>query len=136
MVNSCVLLRNTKITARIEQLRTERSKRLEITADKVLRRLEARASVTPRDFYNSDGSFIQIHELDPDIGIAIKSIEVVELYAGRGDQKTAIGLVRKITVHDGKAADELLGKNLGLWKEVGSKDNPIHVSRIELVPLV
>lgn len=31
---------------------------------------------------------------------------------------------------------ELLGKNLGLWKEVGSKDNPLIFGKIELVPLV
>lgn len=31
---------------------------------------------------------------------------------------------------------ELLGKNLNLWKEVGSKDNPLIFGKIELVPLV
>ena len=31
---------------------------------------------------------------------------------------------------------ELLGKNLGIWKEVGSKDNPLQqITRVELVPL-
>lgn len=119
------LLKNPKICARIDTLRAERNKRLEINADKVLRRLEARASVTPRDFYKADGSFIPIHELDADVAIGIKSIEVAEFFDGGGPGKQAIGLIRKITMVDGKASDDLLGRNLNLWKDVGSKDNPI-----------
>lgn len=133
---SSKLLTNVSIMARVEELREKRNKRLEISADKVLRRLEARASVTPRDLYQADGTFIPIHELHPDIAIGIKSVEVAELYAGTGDQRTAIGLVRKITMNDGKASDELLGKNLKLWKEAGTDDNPVVVvNRIELVAL-
>lgn len=124
-VSAHQLLKNPKIIARIGTLREERYKRLEISADKVLRRLEARAAVTPRDFYKPDGSFIPVHELHPDVAIGIKSIEVAELYDGQGPDKQAIGLVRKITMVDGKASDELLGRNLSLWKEVGSKDNPL-----------
>lgn len=124
------------IQSRIEELRTARNKRLEISGDKVLRRLEARANVNPADLYDADGQFIPIHELDPDVALGIKSFEVHELFAGVGDQKQAIGLVRKIVLHDGKAADELLGRNLKLWKETGSSDNPIEVvHRIELVEL-
>lgn len=86
---------------------------------------------------NPDGSFIPIHELHPDVAIGIKSVEVVELFDGRWEDRQAIGLVRKITMNDGKASDELLGKNLKLWKEVGSDDNPVKiVTRFELVPLM
>lgn len=111
------LLKKPEITARILTLREERNKRLEISADKVLRRLEARASVTPRDFYKADGSFIPVHELDPDVAIGIKSIEVAELYEGNGESKQAIGLIRKITMVDGKASDELIGRNLKMWTD-------------------
>ena len=132
-VEGCRLLAKPSVRSKVEQLRAERNKRLEISADKVLRRLEARASVTPRDLYDSDGTFIPIHEMHPDVAIGIKSVEVAELYAGSGDERTAIGLVRKITMNDGKASDELLGKNLGLWKEVGSAANPLTVKHFEVV---
>ena len=125
MVNGCRLLSNAKIKERVENLRDARNKRLDISADKVLRRLEARASFNMTDLYTPDGSFIPLHELDPDVAIGIKSIEIDEIYVGSGDQRTAIGITRKITCLDGKASDELLGKNLNLWKEVGSKDNPL-----------
>jgi phage terminase small subunit len=135
--NGSKLLTNTNVKARIEELRDARNKRLEISADKVLRRLEARASFNIADLYAPDGTFIPIHELDPDVAIGIKSIEIDEIYSGKGDQRTAIGITRKITCLDGKASDELLGKNLKLWKEVGSDDNPaIVINKIELVPLV
>lgn len=124
-VSAHELLKNPKIVARVDALRAERNKRLEISADKVLRRLEARASANIRDLYKPDGTFIPVHELHPDVAIAIKSIEVDEIYVGKGDERTAIGITRKITMLDGKASDELLGKNLKLWKEVGSEDNPL-----------
>jgi phage terminase small subunit len=124
------LLKNPKICQRIDALRDERNKRLEISADKVLKRLEARASVTLRDLYKPDGSFIPIHELDPDVAIGIKSVEVVELFEGQGESKQAIGLLRKITMLDGKASDELIGRNLNMWKDVGSKDNPLTVDKL------
>lgn len=127
------LLTKPNLISRIDELRAARVKRLEIDGDKVLRRLEARASVTPRDFYKADGSFIPIHELDPDVAIGIKSIEVVELFEGRGEDRQAVGLVRKITMVDGKASDELLGKNLRLWKEVGSEDNPLNYVPIKVM---
>jgi hypothetical protein len=129
--NACRLLKDARIIARVEELTAERNKRLEISADKVLRRLEARASFSPVDLYDENNNFIPINELDRDVAIGIKSIEVVELYDnGKGDQKQAIGLIRKITVLDGKASDELLGRNLSLWKEVGSKDNPLTVDKL------
>lgn len=124
------LLKNPKICARIGTLRAERNKRLEVSADKVLRRLEARASVTPRDLYKPDGSFIPIHELHPDVAIGIKSVEVTELFEGQGEDKQAVGLIRKITMFDGKASDELIGRNLSMWKDVGSKDNPLTVDKL------
>lgn len=124
------LLAKPCISARIAELRAERNKRLEISADKVLRRLEARASANVRDLYRPDGSFIPVHELDPDVAIAIKSIEVDEIFAGKGDERIAIGITRKITMLDGKASDELLGKNLKLWKEVGSAENPMTLEQL------
>ena len=58
------------------------------------------------------------------------------MFQGAGEEKTEIGVVRKITMFDGRASDELLGKYLKLWNDVGSGKNPvIVVNRIELVPL-
>lgn len=125
------LLTNADINKRIEELREARNKRLELSADKVLRRLEARANFNPADLYDSNGVMLAIHELDPDVAIGIKSIEVVEFYEGRGDQKQATGLIKKITCFDGKASDELLGRNLKLWKDVGSSENPAVFEKIE-----
>ena len=124
------LLKKPEIKKRIDQLRDERNKRLEISSDKVLRRVEARASFNPRELYHPDGSFIPIHELHPDVAIGIKSIEVDEIFVGRGEERTAIGITRKITCFDGKASDELLGRNLSLWKDVGSKENPFTIDKL------
>lgn len=116
---ACNLIAKPNIAARIEELREARLKRLEISGEKILRRLEARASANVRDLLQEDGSFIPIHELSPDIAIAIKSVEY--------DSK---GAISKIIMFDGKPSDELLGKNLKLWKEVGSVENPLTLEQL------
>ena len=55
----------------------------------------------------------------------------MEFFNSRGEDRQAIGLIKKITCFDGKASDELLGRNLRLWKDVGSSENPAVFEKIE-----
>jgi len=76
------------------------------------------------------------HKLTEEEAAAITEIESVELFDGRGVQRHAIGMVRKVKFADPKGSIELAGKHLKLWKETGSDDNPVVVvNRIELVAL-
>jgi phage terminase small subunit len=124
-VSAHELLKNPKIIERIGILREDRNKRLEIRADKILRRIEARAGADIRDFHNENGSLKNIGDLDYDTAIAIQSIEIVELFEGRGENREQIGYVKKIKLVDGKSCDELLGRHLKLFTdkvELSGKD--------------
>ncbi len=130
------LLKNAQIKARIDQITEEHKERYGLTDDKVLKRLAAIAMFDRRTLHKEDGSLKQIHELTEEEAAAITEIESVELFDGKGDQRQAVGFVRKVKFADPKGAIDLAGKHLGIWKEVGSKGNPLQVvKRIELVGL-
>ena len=130
------LMQNDAIKTRIQQITDEHKERYGLTDAKILKRLAAIAMFDRRTLHKEDGSLKQIHELTEEEAAAITEIESVELFDGRGDQKQAVGFVRKVKFADPKGAIELAGKHLKLWKEAGTDGNPIVVlNRIELVPL-
>lgn len=124
--SATALLKNPKIKARVEQLRDERKARLNLDGDKLLQMIYNNAHANMRDLYRPDGSLIPITELHPDIAATIQQIEIEEIYAGRGDERTAIGVVKKYKLVDRLKAAELVGRNLMLWKDAGTKENPFH----------
>jgi phage terminase small subunit len=119
------LLAKPCIKARIEELRDERNRRLEISSDKVLRKLAALIHFDPRDLYDETGALKPIHELDYDVALAIQSIEVDEIMSGRGEDRTSIGQTKKVKFVGIRETLELAGRYLKLWKDVGSADNPV-----------
>lgn len=126
------LLKKPQIIARVEELKAERNKRLEVTADRILAELAKIAFFDPRDFYTEDGRLKPVTELDPDHAAVIAGIETSHKIVG--DDKDGISVLTKIKLPDKKAALELLGRNLAMWKDVGSKENPAEmVHRVERV---
>jgi phage terminase small subunit len=117
------LLTNPDIQARIAELKEERNKRLELSADRVLKELVKLAFYDPRDFFDSDGRLKPVDELDPDHAAVIAGIET--FHKTIGDDKDGICVLTKIKLPDKNTALEKLGKHLMLWKEPGTKDNPL-----------
>ena len=81
---------------RRESCSRTRSKRLEITADRVLQEIAKLAFYDPRDLPESDGSMKQIKDIDPITRMAIAGLEVTELFEGTGDERHAYGLCKQI----------------------------------------
>jgi phage terminase small subunit len=104
----------------------ERSKRVEITADNVLREIARLGFSDPRKLFDENGNLKPIHELDDDIAAAVAGIDVVV----RGDGENALQ-VRKIKFWDKNNALEKLGKHLRLWTErhehTGKDGGPIEM---------
>lgn len=126
------LLKDVKIQARIEMLRAERNKRLEISADRVLTELAKLAFYDPRNLFDDDGRLKPISDLDPDHAAVIAGIETVHKIVG--DDKDGLSVLTKIKLPDKKGALELIGRNMAMWKDVGSKENPAEmVHRVERV---
>lgn len=85
--------------------------------ERILQELRSIGLADIRQAFNEDGSLKNTTELPESIARSIVAIEVDELYAGRGNDKTQIGWTKRIKFSDKLKALELLGKNLKLWVE-------------------
>ena len=103
------------IKRRLRELRDERNKRLEITADKVLSELAKLAFFDPRDFFDADGRLKPIDELDPDHAAVIAGIETMHKITG--EDKDGVTVLTKIKLPDKGANLERLGRNLKLFTD-------------------
>jgi phage terminase small subunit len=132
------VLHKTTIQEAIRLAQEERSKRTEITQDRVLQELAILAYADMADYYEvlPDGSLRikEFAEMPPGASRAIAGIEDIQriMGSGEGDGK-AIVLEhrRKLKHHDKKGALELCMKHLGMLKDSGSKDNPLVVETYE-----
>ena len=127
-VEASKLLRNPKVEARIKELMEQRSKRTEVTADKVLAELAAIAFAKGSDFAQVvDEPIIQngMYVVDPDTG-KVKTYKAVEIIATNKlpeDKKKAISSIKEgkygveVSTCDKVRALELLGRHLGMFKD-------------------
>jgi phage terminase small subunit len=70
----------------------------------------------PRKLFKADGSPKDITELDDDTAMAIEGIEVVETYAGTGEERVFTGYVKKYKMARRSSAQDMLMKHLGGYK--------------------
>ena len=126
------LLSKPKVQQFCQELMNKRSKRVEIEADLVLVELAALATVDITQAYDDMGQLKPLSEIPPLVRKAISGLDVNELFDGQGDQKTAIGLAKKIKFWDKTKALELLGKHLKLFTDkvehTGKDGEPIQFS--------
>ncbi|WP_300456649.1 terminase small subunit [Desulfobacula sp.] len=114
------LLKNVEIQKELARLMASRSKRLDITADRVLLERARLAFYQVRDLYHEDGTLKDILEIDDDLGAAINEVSIgvktVKNEKGEDQQKHYI---RKIKMIPKDKSLEALEKHLGTYK----KDN-------------
>lgn len=125
------LMRKDEINRRIRQLTNEYKERYGLTESKLLKRLAALAFFDRRCLYRPDGTLKQVHELTEEEAAALIEVETRELFAGTGDQRTVVGLISKAKFADPRAAIELAGRHLKLWKDPGTASNPFVSSDLE-----
>jgi len=114
-VSACELLTKPNIQVRIQELREERNKRLEISADRVLAEIAKLAYYDPRDFFTDDGRLKPISELDPDHAAVIAGIETVHKIVG--DDKDGLSVLTKIKLPDKGVNLERLGRHLKMFTD-------------------
>jgi phage terminase small subunit len=106
-----------KVIAAIEAGRKAIADRLVMSRVEVLRALSAIGRADIRRLYDAQGNLRPLHELDDETAASISAVEADELYAGKGDERKSIGVLRKLKQHDKIRALELLGKNHALWND-------------------
>lgn len=116
------LFANVNIQARIAELRVERNKRLEISADRVLLELSKLAFYDPRGFFDEDGRLKPLGELDPDQAAVIGGVET--FHKVTGDEGDGMCVTTKIKLPEKKGALELIGRNLKMWTDKTEVSGP------------
>ena len=92
----------------------ERLERKGHRADHALDKLLNVINFDFRKLFNPDGSFKKPHEVDDETAGSIAGLEVIELFEGKGEGRTAIGHLKKVRTNDRVKAIELLMKSLKL----------------------
>lgn len=106
---------DVRIMNRLAELRDERNKRLEVSADRVLAELAKLAFHDPRDFFDDDGRLKPISELDPDHARVIAGIETLHKVSGEADD--GVTVTTKIKLADRGQNLERLGRHLKLFTD-------------------
>lgn len=97
-----------------------------LTVDRTLKEVARLAYFDPRKLYTEDGNLKPVSEWDDDTAAGIASIEVLEEFEGRGEDRVAIGLTKKLKVWDKNAALDKAMKHLGQYeKDNSQKVDPI-----------
>lgn len=112
------LMSDAAIMTEIQNASAARAERVIVTADEVLRKLLHIADVDLADLYDEHGNLKNIHDIPEATRRAMAGIEVDELWEGRGEDRTQVGVTRKVKLWDKPRALELLGKHLKLFTEV------------------
>ena len=101
------------------------SAKLELTTENVLTELQRVAFFDPRKLLNGSGGIKPVEEWDDNSAAAVMSLEVDEIFTGKGDGRVHIGLTKKLKLHPKVAALEKLGQYLGMFAkkvEITGKD--------------
>ena len=101
----------------VVQRQEERLEAMELTEDRVNREIARLAFFDPRKMFTKAGEPIPITELDDDTAAAIAGLEVSEEYAGSGENRVLVGLVKKYKIADKNSALEKAAKILGQYKK-------------------
>lgn len=108
------LLRDVEVSAAIHAALAERSKRVEVDADYVLKRLAEIDQMDAADILNDDGSIKPVQDWPAIWRQMISGIEMTELFEGRGDQREMVGILKKIKWPDKVKNLELIGRHVGV----------------------
>lgn len=121
------LLAKVSVQNEVVKLMGDREARTEITQDRVLQELARLAFLDVRKAFNSDGTLKDITELDDETAAAVSGLDVIELM----DEDNKSCRLKKIKLSDKRAALELIGRHLGMFKD---KLEVIATSYVQTVP--
>lgn len=107
------LLQRPEVAQAIQAAMAERSKRTEVEADYVIRRLREIDEMDVLDILEDDGSFRSIRDWPLAWRQFLSGIEIAELFEGRGDDRRIAGVLRKVKWPDKLRNLELLSRHVG-----------------------
>lgn len=125
------LLRNAKVAAYIDALRKRAEDRAEFNAARVLKEIERLATVDITEAFDANGRLKPLNEIPEDVRRAISSVEIEDLYEGRGEDRERVGDLVKVRFCDKVRAIELAARHFKMLT-----DNVNHSGTVRLEDLV
>ena len=114
------LMRNPRVVGEIKRIEAEELERIRkrtgIDLERTLLSIARCAFADVRKLFHDDGRPKDISELDHEIAGAIEGIEVVENYAGTGEDRQFVGYTKKYKLARRSPAQDMLMKHLGGYK--------------------
>lgn len=110
-----LLMSNSMVSVRIEELKAATVKRNEMTLDRVLKNMADWLDFDPLDLVDENDCVKSMKELSPEVRKSLSKIEVVELFAGSGGDRKKIGELKKITFHDKVKVADMFMKKFGAY---------------------
>ncbi len=114
---ACENLTKPNIQDRVAELKAEQFKRVQIDSDQILAEIAKLGYSDIRGLYNDDGTIKHPKEWSDELGRAVSSIEVEELFDGSGQDRTWIGYTKKVKFWPKDKALDMLGKHKKLFTE-------------------
>jgi phage terminase small subunit len=125
------LLINVKVAEAIAQSMKERSRRLEVSKDRVLLELARIAMLDPGDLFDVGGNLLPVHAMPEDARRSIASLEVFDMKDGP--------TVHRVKLVGKKGALDSLARHLGLFDQNRSPRDGRDVSEMseeELIAII
>lgn len=111
------LLTNETVAAEVAKAVKRREERTQVTADRVVLELARIGFLDPRQLFTEDGMLKPVSEWGDDLAATIASIEVEELFEGKGEDREHIGRLKKIRFWDKGRALDVLAKHTGVYRD-------------------
>lgn len=120
------LLTKADVSARVGELKAERAKRTEITADRVLRELARVAFVDPTDVLNMETATVK-PDVSADDRAVIAAVKVkyipVKQYDEDGELTVVDAVEREVKLADKLRALDMLAKHLNMYDKERQQDD-------------
>ena len=128
VIASLLAAKSAEIAARQD----ERLAAMELTKERVQREIARIAFFDARKMFGPDGNPLPITELDDDTAACIVGLDVLEEWAGTGEDRVLVGHVKKYKIASKTAALDQASKILGMYEKDNEQSKP--TARIVMVP--
>lgn len=111
------LLKKVKVRTALDAALEEQRKRVEWSADDVLRQLKRMVHFDIREAFDANGKMLKPKDLPDDLALVIAGLEVEALYEGAGQDRFQAGEIHKFKLPDRNVALQNAMKHFGMLKE-------------------
>ena len=96
--------------------------------DEIIEQLRAMITSDITQAFNDDGTLKPLSEIPVGVRHWIAGMEIEEMFEGRGENRTQVGILRKIKLHDKVRSIELLMRNLKMLVEKLEVDGKLSIA--------